>query len=43
MGMRWEDPRPATEPVPLVENVNAWLLVMFLLLMLAPLALGLSR
>jgi hypothetical protein len=43
MGARWEDaPRPATEPA-LLEDVNLWLLVMFLVLFLAPLALGLSR
>ena len=43
MGARWEDaPRPAAQPA-LVEDVNLWLLLMFVVLFLAPLVLGLSR
>jgi hypothetical protein len=41
MGARWEDPQPATEPHAL-DDASTWLLVMFLLLFLATLALGLS-
>lgn len=42
MAGRWEDPQPATEPVHVLDDAATWLLVMMLLLIAAPLALGLS-
>lgn len=40
MSARWEDPRPATDPF-VLQHADTWLLVMFLLMLLAGLAVAL--